>query len=326
MTLGLWIMLGLLFVLLLGVLALYLDVPLLGGLSSRLRDQEQMRGVLARQREVYSAEGKVFKPSLFSIVSNQKSHRKAVAKLSLKRKLRYAAWKMPVWMYWSLCIGLSAVAVFLVRIQLGILLQIVSLSFGFVLMGWFLERSIERRFKAFDADFPSFLLSVVSMVKTGLNPLGALEAAAQGLSDGSMVKAEVTLMMERLRFGVAEEKSIGSFAEDIAHPEIELFVQALILSRRVGGQLSATLERLAKQVRKRQFFRASAKASVAMQRGSIWFIIFIMVALELYIAYVNPEMVTAAFNHPTGKQVWQLGIFVILAGIKWVNSITKMKI
>ena len=133
-------------------------------------------------------------------------------------------------------------------------------------------------------------------------------------------------MLERLRFGVSEDKSIGAFGEDIYHTEIELFVQALLLSRRVGGNLSETLDRLAKQVRKRQAFRATARAAVGMQRGSIWFILAIMVGMESYLYFVYPEGVVNALNDPIGWQVWQVGILVIIFGIWWVNQVTKIKI
>ena len=99
-----------------------------------------------------------------------------------------------------------------------------------------------------------------------MNSLTALQAASEGLDPESLVRQEVELMLERLRMGVPEDQSIGSFGEDIFHEEIELFVQALLLSRRVGGNLSDTLERLAKQVRKRQYFRESASAAFGQQR------------------------------------------------------------
>lgn len=185
---------------------------------------------------------------------------------------------------------------------------------------------MERRFKAFDNDYPQMLLSLVGLLKTGMNAMGALEAASQGLDETSLVKEEIDLMITRLRYGVPEDKSIGSFGEDIYHPEIELFVQALLLSRRVGGNLSDTLDRLAKQVRKRQYFRNSAKAAVGMQRGSIWFILGILCSLEIYLYLVYPEAVLGAIRDETGWLVWQFGLMVIALGMFWVRQVTKIKI
>ena len=185
---------------------------------------------------------------------------------------------------------------------------------------------MNRRFNAFDQDYAPFILQLVSLLKTGMNVMGALEAGAQGLEETSLVREEVELMMERLRFGVSEDKSIGCFGEDINHPEIELFVQALLLSRRVGGTLSDTLERLARQVRRRQYFRKQAIAAVSMQRGSIWLILGIMFFLEIYLYAVYPESVVGALQDPIGFQVWQTGIFLIIMGIFWVRQVTKIKV
>ena len=155
----------------------------------------------------------------------------------------------------------------------------------------------------------------------------AIEAAAAGLEpNDALLRVEVEMMMERLRVGVPEDMSIGSFGEDIAHPEIELFVQALLLSRRVGGTLSDTLARLATQVRKRQYFRSQAVAAVGMQRGSIWFILGIMVALETYLMYIMPEAVFGAMRDPTGWMVWQGGLCSILTGMYWVRKVTNIKV
>jgi tight adherence protein B len=133
-------------------------------------------------------------------------------------------------------------------------------------------------------------------------------------------------MLERLKYGVSEDKSIGSFAEDVYHEEIELFVQALLLSRRVGGTLSDTLDRLAKQVRKRQYFRSTAKGAVGMQRGSIYFILGVMVGMEVYLYFVYPEAVLGALNDSMGWQVWQVAIALILTGMWWITQVTKIRV
>jgi tight adherence protein B len=164
------------------------------------------------------------------------------------------------------------------------------------------------------------------MLKVGQNPMVAVKSASEALSENSLVKFEVNLMLDRARLGVSEQQSIGCFAEDVYHPEIELFVQALLLSRRVGGSLADTLERLAVQCRKRQYFRNSAQAAVSMQKGSIWFILGIMVLIETYLYFKNRESVVVALQDPVGWQVWQTGIVLIIFGIWWVRQVTKLKI
>jgi tight adherence protein B len=248
------------------------------------------------------------------------------SKLTLRKKLKYAQWQhVPPFVFSLSQIVVSFIAFLFMRVWFDTLLQIVSLVTGPVLLNGLLSWKINKRFETFDGDYPQFLLSLVGLLKTGMNPVQALEASAAGLDEGSMVRLEVELMLERMRLGVQEERSIGSFGEDILHPEIELFVQALLLSRRVGGTLSDTLERLAKQVRKRQYFRRSANAAVGMQRGSIWAILGILVALLTYIWFSWREVLVVLWTHPTGKMVAQGSIALVLFGIYWIRQVTKIR-
>jgi len=247
--------------------------------------------------------------------------------MTLRKKLKYSQLThIPPFAFSLAQIFISLAAFLVTRHYFDVVLQLMSLMTGPLLMSWFLGMKMNRRFNQFDADYPQFLLSLAGLLKTGLNPIQGLQAAADGLEEQSLVRAEVQLMLERLRLGVPEERSVGSFGEDVCHPEIELFVQALILSRRVGGNLSDTLDRLAKQVRKRQYFRKSAEAAVGLQRGSIWFILFILAALETYLFFVWRDCVVLPWTHPMGRPVCQAGLIGIILGLFWVRQVTKIKV
>lgn len=257
-------------------------------------------------------------------LSRKKSLRSS--QMTLEKKLRYA--KLP-----------------LTPIQVR-LIQVIFTVISFIVAFKFAEKSIQimvvilapklimavidsfmnKRFKAFDDDYPVLLMSYVSLLKTGMGSIGGLEAAAKGLDEGSLVRSEIELLIERLRLGLTEEQAIGAFGEDIAHPELELFVQGLILSRRVGGSLSATLERLAKQVRKRQQFRKQAVAAVGMEQSSLYAVAAIMTALMIYLAISSPELVEGAFKKDTGKMIFQGGLALIVFGFWWSKQVTKIKV
>lgn len=261
-----------------------------------------------------------------ALIDNVAAVKSSNSRLTLEKRLKYAQWKLTPAAFRLSEIVISITAFFLVGIKFNVFMQVFALAAGPTVMNFILNYAVEKRFKAFDTDYSPFILSLVGLLKTGMNVMSALEAAAEGLEEGSLVRQEVELMMERLRFGVSEDKSIGAFGEDIFHPEIELFVQALLLSRRVGGTLSDTLDRLSRQVRRRQYFRKAAHAAVGMQRGSIWFIIAILAALEGYLYVINPEFVVGAWADPIGWQVWQVGLILMMVGIFWVRQVTKLKV
>ncbi|MCC6933390.1 MAG: type II secretion system F family protein [Deltaproteobacteria bacterium] len=207
--------------------------------------------------------------------------------------------------------------------------HILALLFALMAPSWvidYVNRRMEKRFMEFDKDYATMLMSYVSLLKTGMNTLVGLQAAAEGLSEESLVRAEIELMLERIKLGVTEEQAIGSFAEDVAHPEVELFLQCLILSRRLGGNLSGTLERLAKQVRKRAQFRGQAKSAIGMEKGSLWGVVFVMGGLMAYLTFTAPDLFGKLVTTQTGWQLAQAGIFLIVIGIYWSSKIAKIKV
>ena len=246
--------------------------------------------------------------------------------LTIEKKLKFAQWKMSEKTFKVYSIVISVCCFLVAFLKFNIIYQAASFFLGPMVMDAFVMRAVNKRFKRFDNDYAAFLLSLVGLLKTGMNPLQALQTAAESMEDESLVRFEVEIMLERLRLGVSEDKSIGAFGEDINHSEIELFVQALLLSRRVGGTLSDTLDRLAKQVRRRQYFRMQAVAAVGLQRGSVWFIISIMAALLTYIYIALPVFVNEAIANPTGWQVWQTCLAIMALGIFWVRKVSNIKV
>lgn len=308
--------------------ALIMRLPISGRAVSPMTLRRQMRSIVELQRAEAGLEGGEAAASITSTALEQIAVEKVSdTQLTIRKRLKFAELShIPPYAFSLAQIIVSLLAFLVTRLYFDTMLQVVSLFTGPLLLNWLLNRRINNRFMRFDSDFPQFLLSFVGMIKTGLNVTQALQAAASGLEEGSLVKREVDLMLERLRMGVSEERSIGSFGEDIYHPEIELFVQALILSKRVGGNLSDTLDRLARQVRRRQYFRQAANAAVGQQRGSIWFILGVLAALELYMYFTWPQCVVLTWTHPTGRMVGQGGVCAILLGIFWVRQVTKLKV
>ena len=248
------------------------------------------------------------------------------SKMTMEKMLRYARWSITPLQFRGIQIFLAVLFFLPAYLHATVFIQMLMFFVGYATPKTLLDRSLKKRFEAFDEDYPVMLLSYVSLLKTGMSPIAGLEAAGKGLDETSLVRAEIELLIERLRLGLAEEQAISAFGETVAHPELELFVQSLILSRRVGGTLSQTLERLARQVRKRQQFRKQAVAAVGMERSSLQMIAAIMTLLMFYLAWTAPGLVFPAFSHPLGMKVFQCGLMLIVFGFYWSNKVTDVKV
>jgi hypothetical protein len=70
----------------------------------------------------------------------------------------------------------------------------------------------------------------------------------------------------------------------------------------------------------------TASSTVAQQRGSIWVIIGIMAAVQLYMLKVAPDMIVGAWTHPQLADFAQFALVLIWLGVMWMTRITNIKL
>lgn len=295
--------------------------------------EESLRNLIQSQKQSARGKGesKIIKDKgkaalLAAQQGAENKKRDDILKPGLAKKIYYARWKISAFQYRIIQLSLTGIVVAGIYPFLKIPLIVLAILMTPLLVDNILDRKIKKRFNNFDRDYPDFLMAFVSRLKSGMNSLTALQSAASGFSETSLLRAEIELMLERIRLGIQEEQAINSFGETIPHPEIDLFVQGLILSRRVGGNFSQTIERLSKQVRKRQEFRKKAVGAVALERSSGVMIAFVMLGTLLSIYLSVPDVIMGAFTNDIGQNIFQGGAMVSIFGFYIQKKITEIKI
>lgn len=181
----------------------------------------------------------------------------------------------------------------------------------------------QKRAANFERDYPAFLLSLASSIRTGLDPLAALLASEKLFDDASVIKSELVKFKADIESGKTETESIKAFARSIIHPDIQLFRVGYLLARREGSSLAECLQRLAKVTRHRQSFRRKAKSAVAMQRLSAFGIGGCAVLICGIQSIGNPKIIADALSHPVGMRLLIAGALLIASGIFWMIRMTK---
>ena len=222
-------------------------------------------------------------------------------------------------------------------ILLTLILTITILFFKFyvpfvaVLVYVFIEYSlvnkkIIKRCQNFEEDYPAFLISLASCIKSGKDPLQALELVKDLFLDSSILKQKLLEVLSNIQEGMSEEEAINNFARDIKHPDIDLFRVAFILSRKEGSGLYKPLRRLTKVTRQRPGFRRKAKAAVAMQKVSAFGILGSVIFIALVQMAMNREQLFQAIASPIGVRLMLLGVVFVAVGIIWMLYMTREKI
>ena len=189
-----------------------------------------------------------------------------------------------------------------------------------------LKRASLCRTEAFECDYPAFLLSLSSAVRTGLDPVTAFCRSEILFTEDSILRKELEKSREAIERGAGEEDVIRGFAASIAHPDLDLFRTAFILSRKQGSSLSPCLQRLVKVTRQRQSFRRKTASAVALQKISALGIAGCALATGAMQYGTNPAAFHQTLAHPLGSRALLLGAFCMVSGLCWMLYMTRRRL
>lgn len=182
-----------------------------------------------------------------------------------------------------------------------------------------IRRKVSRRGKdTFDRDFPTFLLSLGSAIRTGQDPLVAMFRVGELFQKDSYIAEELRSLKDSVERGMHEDECIRNFAVTSSHPDLPLFRTAFLLARKQGSSLSRCLERLVRVTRQRQSFRRKVRAAIAMQKLSSLGIGFCALVICLFQMVTNSQGLIEAIQNPTGTKLLAASGFLIASGIVWM--------
>ncbi len=197
--------------------------------------------------------------------------------------------------------------------------------FGLVLPWQWVEARVRARTVEFAADYPTMLLAAASSIKVGLTPYQALERSTKLLSPTSLVRTEITALVEKLRHGNGRERAIGEFARTIRLPDLELFRSAFLIVLENGGRFSPTLLRLSAVANNRAQLIRSAAVSTASMRMTANILFVVAPILVLLLAARTEGYWEIFFNHPVANVLASGGIVVITGSYALLRSMSNFK-
>ncbi len=210
-------------------------------------------------------------------------------------------------------LGMSPAIAILSGISAGLGLPHMTISF-----------LINRRVKAFVADFPAAIDLIVRGLKSGLPVPESIRTVATEMKDP--IGTEFHLVTEKIKLGVTMDDALADVAERITAPEYRFFIISLAVQRETGGNLAETLENLADILRKRRQMRLKIKAMSSEANASAMILGSLPFALFGILAAVNPEYVGQLFTDPRGHIMLGAGLSSLFVGIMVMRKMARFEI
>lgn len=190
-----------------------------------------------------------------------------------------------------------------------------------VLPAWFVSSTRRRRISKLTCQLPHAFDAMSRAVRAGQTIPAALQLVADDFA--SPLSEEFTLCYQQQNLGMSQEASLRNLAQRTGIMELQIFVVALLVQTRTGGNLIELLEVLAETVRKRLKLQDRIKSLTS--EGRLQAVVLILLPLAAFVAIycLAPTYVACLLERP-----WLLAATATAqaAGALWIQSIVRMEV
>ena len=171
--------------------------------------------------------------------------------------------------------------------RVGSLLTFVVVLFFAIGPYLYLKFRIRERQRAVERSLPDFLDMLTFTVEAGLGLVPALQRVSKGFS--GPLGEEMSQALVQIDLGFSRREALNGLANRIPSPDVEQFVEAILLSERLGTSLARTMRVQASLLRTRRRQRAEVKAQTAPIRIIPALVFFFLPSLLLI--YLAPPII-----------------------------------
>lgn len=219
---------------------------------------------------------------------------------------------------------LVVVAAFLTQLltgRLAISLIVVLLASLVPLM--LIDNRGTKRVQTFESQLPDVLGLIASGLRTGW---GLQQALGLVVSEGAQPSAEEFRRVQvEARLGVPVEQAMESMADRLGSEMFRWVVQAVAIQREVGGNLAQVLDNVSTSVRDRDALHRQVQALTAEGRFSAVVLSVLPFVVAVALLVVSPDYLLTALRTPFGLPLIILGVVLLVVGILWLRSVSKIE-
>ncbi len=176
--------------------------------------------------------------------------------------------------------------------------------------------------------FERQLIDVIGVIGAGMRAGSTFNQAIEYVAGHVDPPAgpEFARLSREAQFGIPMDECLAHLAQRNDSNELRLLVNAIVVNRRVGGNMSSILEILADTIRMRIKIKGDIKTLTAQASFSGWIISLLPVALLGILMLISPAYVGPMFTNGVGQGILGAAGFSVLMGMFLMRKVTKVAI
>lgn len=164
---------------------------------------------------------------------------------------------------------------------------------------------------------------LASSLKSGFGVVQSLDLAAR--EQPEPMASELLRVVREIHLGSQTEEALERFARRSGDADLTLVITAVLVQRRVGGDLAEVLLNLAGTIRDRVRMRGEVRALTAQARMSAWVVGVLPLALSAALFVLAPAHISLLATDPTGRLMAALAVMLEVVGFWMVQRVSQIE-
>ena len=195
---------------------------------------------------------------------------------------------------------------------------------GFALPRIVMGLLYRRRLGRFERQFPLAVDSVANALEAGLSLPQGLELVGRDMP--APVGVEFGRVFRELGMGLSLSEALAGLARRMPLSDVEIFVTAIDIQYRTGGNLSTILRTIAHTVRERLRIRGEIRVMTTQQRISAWILSALPLVIFMAMKFMNANYADKVLQPGVMRWLVLGAILSVCSGFYVLNRIANIEV
>jgi len=188
----------------------------------------------------------------------------------------------------------------------------------------YVRRRKRKRKEEFESLLPEAMDIMTNALKAGFSFESSLSMVAREIPDP--VGIEFAVAFEEQNLGASLSEAFSNMEKRIESEDLSLFITALLIQRKTGGNLVEILEKIGNTIRERFRLRREVRIFTAQGRFSGFILVLLPMVVAVAISFLNPEYLKILLVERIGNYLLGAAIIMQIVGIWVIRRIINIQI
>ncbi len=189
---------------------------------------------------------------------------------------------------------------------------------------FYIQKRKDKRWTKIEEQFPDALESLARALRAGHPFAGALDHVAS--QTPNPLGKELKRTFAEGALGAPWDRALENLAERLPLQEVCIFVSAVQMQGKSGGNLSEVLEKLSENMREAAALRGEVKAMSGQGRMAGYILSVLPVAIAGFMFYVNPSFLQPLFTEEIGRKLVTGAVIGLIAAHFVIKKLVDIRL